>query len=97
VITKRRFGWMLIGTAIAISAHGGEVPVKIAPGEHAALVQSRCSICHSLDYIVMNSPFLSRTAWEGEVRKMMKVMGAPVAENEVASIVDYLTQNYGLQ
>jgi hypothetical protein len=87
---------MLIGTCIAISAHGGEVPVKLAPGAQAALVQSRCSICHSLDYIVMNSRFLSRTAWEGEVRKMMKIMGAPVPDNEVASIVDYLTQNYGV-
>jgi hypothetical protein len=97
VNTKERFGWMLIGACIAIPAHGGEVPVKIAPGEHAALVQSRCSICHSLDYVVMNSRFLSRTAWEGEVRKMMKVMGAPVAESEVASIVDYLTDNYGMK
>jgi hypothetical protein len=88
---------MLILTCVAISARGGEVPVRIAPGEHAALVQSRCSICHSLDYIVMNSPFMSRTAWEGEVRKMMKVMGAPVAESEVASIVDYLSQNYGVK
>jgi len=97
VNTNARFGWMLIGTCIAISAHGGEVPVKLASGEQAALVQSRCSVCHSLDYIVMNSRFLSRTAWEGEVRKMMKVMGAPVPENEVAPIVDYLTQNYGVK
>jgi len=88
---------MLIGAGIAISTHGGEAPVKLAPGEHAALVQSRCSICHSLDYIVMNSPFLSRTAWEGEVRKMMKIMGAPVSDSEVAPIVDYLTQNYGIK
>jgi hypothetical protein len=97
VNTQGRFGWLLIGTGIAISVHGGEAPVKVAPGEQAALVQLRCSICHSLDYIVMNSPFLSRTAWEGEVRKMMKVMGAPVPENEVASIADYLTQNYGVK
>ena len=88
---------MWIGACIAIPSLGGEVPVKIAPGEHAALVQSRCSICHSLDYVVMNSRFLSRTAWEGEVRKMMKVMGAPVAESEVASIVEYLTDNYGMK
>ena len=43
----------------------------------------------------MNSYFLTRTAWEAEVRKMMKVMGAPIPENDVAAIVDYLTQNYG--
>jgi hypothetical protein len=43
----------------------------------------------------MNSSFLVRAAWEAEVRKMMKVMGAPIPENEVAPIVDYLTQYYG--
>jgi hypothetical protein len=95
--TKARFGWMLIGAGVAIAAHGGEMPVKLAPGEHAALVQSRCATCHSLDYIVMNSTVLSRTAWEGEVRKMMKIMGAPVPESDVAPIVDYLTQNYGVK
>ncbi|MGC1389131.1 MAG: hypothetical protein WA807_14060 [Steroidobacteraceae bacterium] len=94
---KGRFGWMLLGWCGAISAHAAEVPVKIAPGQHAALVQSYCSICHSLDYIVMNSLFLSRTAWEGEVRKMMKIMGAPVPDSDVAPIVDYLTQNYGVK
>jgi len=97
VNAKQRFGWMLIGACIAVPAHGGELSVKIAPGEHAALVQSRCSICHSLDYVVMNSRFLSRAAWDGEVRKMMKVIGAPVAESEVSSIVDYLTENYGIK
>ncbi len=95
--TKERFGWMLIGTCVLVAAHAAEVPVKIAPGQHAALVQSYCSICHSLDYIVMNSPFMSRSAWEGEVRKMMKVMGAPVPDSDVAPIVDYVTQNYGVK
>jgi hypothetical protein len=45
----------------------------------------------------MNSPFLKRAAWEAEVRKMIKVMGAPIPEQEVATIVDYLTRNYGVE
>ena len=43
----------------------------------------------------MNSSFLARAAWEAEVRKMIKVMGAPIPENDVDPIVDYLTQHYG--
>jgi uncharacterized protein YneF (UPF0154 family) len=43
----------------------------------------------------MNSTFLGHAAWESEVRKMMKIMGAPIAESEVSQIVDYLTQYYG--
>jgi hypothetical protein len=80
---------------LAASAFAGESSVKLARGAQSALVQSRCSTCHSLDYIVMNSPFLARAAWESEVRKMMKVMGAPIPDGDVAAIVDYLTESYG--
>lgn len=92
---KGRFGSALIFSLVAASAHAGELPIKLAGGDAAALVQLRCSTCHSLDYIVMNSPFLARAGWDAEVRKMMKVMGAPIPENELAPIVDYLTQYYG--
>ncbi len=82
-------------TLLALPTQGGEQSIKLAGGTQAALVQLRCSTCHSLDYIVMNSPFLTRTAWDAEVRKMMKAMGAPIPESDVAPIVDYLTQYYG--
>ena len=81
----------------AAPAYGGESSVKIARGAQAAVVQLRCSTCHSLDYIVMNSPFLTRTGWEAEVRKMMQIMGAPIPENDVGAILDYLTEHYGVK
>jgi hypothetical protein len=95
VNTKRRFGLTLLVTLSGISAYGGEASIKLSNDAQTALVQLRCSTCHSLDYVVMNSPFLVAAGWEAEVRKMMKVMGAPIPENEVAPIVDYLTQYYG--
>jgi len=69
------------------------VALKDAPGRD--LVVGRCAACHSVDYIPMNSPFLDRKGWEAEVAKMMKVYAAPVAADEVPTIVDYLVQNYG--
>ena len=45
----------------------------------------------------MNAPFMKRAGWEAEVRKMVKVMGAPVDDAEFVRIVDYLTQQYGTQ
>jgi hypothetical protein len=92
---KTRLGSALLLTFVGAAANAGEASIKLASGAQTALVQLRCSTCHSLDYVVMNSPFLARAAWEAEVRKMMKVMGAPIPENEVAPIVDYLTQYYG--
>jgi hypothetical protein len=92
---KNGFGPALLFNFLAMSAHGGETSIQLATGAQTALVQLRCSTCHSLDYIVMNSSFLARAAWDAEVRKMMKVMGAPIPESDVAPIVDYLTLHYG--
>lgn len=80
---------------VAGAAAADESQIKLPAGPARDLVRARCSICHSLDYIQMNAPFLSRAAWEAEVRKMIKVMGAPVADTEVATITDYLTTHYG--
>ena len=45
----------------------------------------------------MNQPALSRTAWEGEVTKMRNVYKAPVAAEDVATIVGYLAAVKGPQ
>ena len=92
-----RAGLMLAAAAVgaAAAAHADEGAVRIREAPGAELVRARCAVCHSLDYIAMNSPFLARSAWEAEVRKMIRVMGAPVADAEVAPIVDYLAAQYG--
>jgi hypothetical protein len=82
---------------LAIPARGDETRVRLAAAPDTELVRARCGVCHSLDYIAMNSPFLKRAGWEAEVRKMIKVMGAPIAESEVGPLVDYLTAHYGVE
>ena len=52
-------------------------------------------MCHSLDYIVMNSHFQDKAAWEKTVKKMVSVMGAPIAPDDVVLIVGYLDAHYG--
>jgi sulfite dehydrogenase (cytochrome) subunit B len=58
-------------------------------------VQTNCATCHSLDYIVMNSPFPTEKMWAAEVNKMIKAFGAPIADKDVRVIIEYLTRNYG--
>ncbi|MGH7821329.1 MAG: cytochrome c, partial [Candidatus Binatia bacterium] len=70
-----------------------DTALREAPGRE--VVSARCAACHSLDYIPMNSPFLDRAGWEKTVRKMIDVMGAPIEEKDVPSIVDYLAGAYG--
>ena len=67
--------------------------LKDAPGR--AQVEANCGSCHSLDYVLMNSPFLDRNGWDGSVNKMIKVFGAPINADDAKTIVDYLNANYG--
>jgi cytochrome c5 len=79
-----------IATAVADETSG-----RLAEGAGLAQVQASCSMCHSLDYILMNSPFQDKAAWEKTVNKMVKVMGAPLAADDIATVVGYLDSHYG--
>ena len=92
--------WRSSVTALAMSlaaatVHADESTIQLAQAEGVERVQAACAICHSLDYIVMNSPFQDRAGWEKTVTKMVKVMGAPIAPEDTAVIVDYLEKHYG--
>jgi mono/diheme cytochrome c family protein len=80
-------------TLLASASAAQEVELRAAPGRE--LVASRCAVCHSLDYIPMNSPFLDRAGWEKTIHKMTDVMGAPIEDQDVKAILDYLTGSYG--
>jgi cytochrome c5 len=87
---------LLLFGAVATAA-ADEATLRLKDGAEAVTVRAYCSMCHSVDYIQMNSPFMKKAGWEAEVRKMIKVMGAPVPEDEVPRIVDYLARNYGIE
>jgi sulfite dehydrogenase (cytochrome) subunit B len=76
-----------------VKAEENHIELKKAPGVEK--VEDNCGACHSLDYVQMNSPFLSPAGWEAEVTKMIKVFGAPIADADAAIIADYLKKNYG--
>ena len=84
-------GVLLLATAAI--ADESQVQLVEAPGKD--LVVASCAICHSLDYVPMNSRFLDRKGWEASVNKMIKVMGAPIPPEDAAKIVDYLATQYG--
>lgn len=83
---------MVLGVA---SARADESSVQLTQADGVERVQAYCAICHSLDYIVMNSPFQDRAGWDKTVTKMVKVMGAPLTPEDTAAVVDYLAANYG--
>lgn len=81
---------LVLAPAAAEESH---IELKKAPGVEK--VERNCVACHSLDYVQMNSPFLSPAGWEAEVTKMIKTFGAPIADADAAIIADYLKKNYG--
>jgi mono/diheme cytochrome c family protein len=86
-------GALLLVAGAALAAES-PVSLKDAPGRQ--LVENNCAGCHSLDYPRINAPFLDRKGWEAEVAKMIKAFGAPIPQENVPGIIDYLTRSYGI-
>ncbi|MBS0322436.1 MAG: cytochrome c [Proteobacteria bacterium] len=78
-------------------AAADESQITLKKDRDRELVMGNCVMCHSLDYIQMNSPFMKKAAWQATVNKMVKVMGAPITPEDTVKIVDYLTRNYGVE
>ncbi len=87
----------IFGAALALPAAAQEKPVELKKAPGLEKVESHCSGCHSLDYIVMNSPFPNAAVWEAEVTKMIRAFGAPIGDADAKIIIDYLKANYGSQ
>ena len=85
---------VVLAASIATAA-ADEASLRLTEGPGLMQVQASCSMCHSLDYILMNSPFQDKAAWEKTVNKMVKVMGAPLTAEDITAVVAYLDTHYG--
>jgi mono/diheme cytochrome c family protein len=62
------------------------------PGYEKA--RNTCSVCHSVDYITSQPRGKGKDFWTAEVKKMISVYGAPVADADRPAIIDYLSKTY---
>lgn len=88
--------------AIGVVLAGGvalaqEKRIEFKDGPGLQTFQANCGTCHSLDYVILNSPFLDRAGWDAEVKKMANAFGAPISAPDQAAITEYLAQHYGKQ
>jgi hypothetical protein len=60
------------------------------------VVQNNCTGCHSADYINTQprGPKFKIDFWQAEVTKMIKLYGAPIDDDDVGKIVEYLAATY---
>ena len=86
---------LVLAAIFSTAAFAEEQDIKLKPGPGLDKVEANCNACHSLDYIVMNSPFPNAALWEAEVKKMVGPFGAPITEEDAKAILEYLKANYG--
>jgi mono/diheme cytochrome c family protein len=78
--------------SIELPADNAMAELKLGPG--VEVVRANCIACHSTDYIV-RQPRSDAKRWEGEVKKMTGVYGAPISDADEKVIVAYLAAVYG--
>lgn len=83
-------GPVLTSTSVVLPDSDREFP----QGPNVDVVSANCAGCHSPG-MILNQPGLSKTAWEGEVKKMINVYKAPVSDADVPAIVTYLAATKG--
>ena len=67
---------------------------ELKPGPGVDVARANCMLCHSADYIYMQPP-LTQEQWHAEVVKMKKVMGAPIVDSDIDTLVQYLMSQNG--
>jgi len=91
----RTIAMVLAGIVIVAPAFAEEKPVRLKQAPGLDKVEANCGSCHSLDYIQMNSRFMTEAVWDAEIAKMINAFGAPISEEDANIIGGYLKKNYG--
>ena len=60
-----------------------------------AKAQANCTMCHSAEYMRYQPPNAARPYWDAMVHRMKTVFKAPIADEDMPEIVDYLAKTYG--
>jgi len=73
--------------------------VQLKPSELPgyAKAQANCTMCHSAEYMLYQPPTAPRAYWDAMVKRMKVVFKAPVPDEDMPAIVDYLAKTYGAE
>ena len=68
---------------------------KLKPGPGADAAAAQCATCQSFDFINTQPQGKPLEFWIAEVEKMKKVYGAPIPDEQIDPIAQYLAHAYG--
>ena len=60
-----------------------------------AKAQAVCAACHSAEYMQYQPATAPRAYWDATAKRMKLVFKAPIADEDIPLIVEYLTKTYG--
>jgi competence ComEA-like helix-hairpin-helix protein len=84
--------------ALALGSASGQTtppppgPPVMPAGAGKAIVQEKCVVCHALT--VVTSKHSSRKEWDQVVNQMVS-RGADLTDEEIDTVIEYLSKNYG--
>lgn len=96
----------LLAAAAAVALPAGSAPktitlppdgaqLKASPLPGYARAQALCVACHSAEYMLYQPPTAPRPYWDAMVKRMKSVFKAPIPDEDMPVIVDYLVKTYG--
>ena len=98
-ILSLALGLAICGSAFAvvkvIQLPVDSVQFKPSPLPGYAKAQAQCVACHSAEYMLYQPATAPRGYWENMVKRMKVVFKAPVNDEDMPLIVDYLVKTYG--
>ena len=78
---------------LVLPPDGIQLKASTLPGY--AKAQTNCVACHSAEYMAYQPPTAARPYWDAMVKRMKTVFKAPLADEDMPVIVDYLVKTYG--
>lgn len=94
----------LAGSCLCIAAPTGAKDIQLPPDDVQltasdlpgyAKAQANCTMCHSAEYMRYQPPNAARPYWDAMVHRMKAVFKAPIKDEDMPAIVDYLAKTYG--
>ena len=79
--------------SIDLPPDGVQLKPSTLPGY--AKAQAICAACHSAEYMQYQPPTAPRPYWDAMAKRMKVVFKAPIADEDIPLIVDYLVKTYG--
>jgi competence ComEA-like helix-hairpin-helix protein len=82
---------LVLGSATAQTSPPSGV-TAMPDGAGKTIVQKKCAMCHALS--VVTTKRASRSEWDQAVNQMVS-RGADLSDDEIDTVVEYLSKNYG--